>query len=204
MKDNNSKQIILSVLGIAILIVAVVGISYAIFTTTLAGTKENTLTTGTISMTYNEATNGILITNAMPMTDTDGKALTGTNNVFDFTVNATIAGVTTVTYEVAAQKVAVAENGLADTDVKLYLEKKSGETYSSVFAPANYVGTSAVDAYGAPAGIMVLATGTFANTTATENTYSDAYRLRMWVASTTNVSGTAKTYQVKVNVYGKV
>ena len=31
MKDNNSKQVLLSVLGVAILVVAVVGVSFAAF-----------------------------------------------------------------------------------------------------------------------------------------------------------------------------
>ena len=65
-KDNSSKQILLSVLWVAILVVAVVGVSFAAFTFTGTGTKENRISTGTISMTYSEDTNGIFITNALP------------------------------------------------------------------------------------------------------------------------------------------
>ena len=76
MENSLSRQILLSILGLAILVVAVVGVSYAIFSTTLSGSKINTLSSGTINMSYVEVSNGISIINAMPMSDTDGKALT--------------------------------------------------------------------------------------------------------------------------------
>ena len=90
--NNSSKQILLSVLGVAILVVAVVGISFAAFSYSKAGEVSNTITTGTITMSYSEPTNGINLTDALPITDEAGKALSGDNNTFDFTVNATIAG----------------------------------------------------------------------------------------------------------------
>ena len=43
-------------------------------------------------MTYTEADNKISITNTMPIEDTVGKALTGTDQVFDFTVETNITG----------------------------------------------------------------------------------------------------------------
>jgi hypothetical protein len=205
MEDNSSKKIVLSVLGIAILIVAVVGISYAVFATTLTGTKENTLTTGTISMTYTEDTNGISITNAMPTSDTDGKALTGTNNVFDFTVSSTITGVTTINYEVVAEKVTVA-TPIADDQVRLYLEKDVSGTYTATpitSTPQPFTATTVASSLGSPAGVMLLYSGTFTNSTATSNTYSDKFRLRMWLASTATIDGTSKSFQVKVDVYAK-
>ncbi len=121
-KKDTSKQVLLSVLGVAILIVAVVGISFAAFTYSKAGVKENVVHTGTLSMKYTEVTNGINIENAMPMTreqataavpgahstnSTDETIDTHTysdDNVFDFTVEASITGNTTINYEVVAQK----------------------------------------------------------------------------------------------------
>ena len=93
---NSSKQVLVSILGVAILIVAVVGISFAAFSYSKTGTVANTITTGTITMSYSEPTNGINLTNALPITDTAGKALTGNNNTFDFTVAATVSGSTTM------------------------------------------------------------------------------------------------------------
>ena len=61
--NNNisSKQILISILGVIILIVAVIGISFAAFTYSQAGTKVNTITIGKITMNYTEATNGITL-----------------------------------------------------------------------------------------------------------------------------------------------
>ena len=44
MKDNNSKQVLLSVLGVAILVVAVVGVSFAAFSYSQAGEKVKDIT----------------------------------------------------------------------------------------------------------------------------------------------------------------
>ena len=131
-KLNTSKQILLSVLGLAILLVAVVGISFAAFNYTKAGVRENTIKTGTVSMSYNEATNGINIQNATPMSEADAlAAYTGnltyvenvegtynyrtpedednpntsvSDNVFDFTVSLTTKGTSTASYDVTAVK----------------------------------------------------------------------------------------------------
>ena len=47
--NNNSKQILLSIIGIAILVVAVVGVSFAFFTYTMKGKTNNIITTGSIT-----------------------------------------------------------------------------------------------------------------------------------------------------------
>lgn len=195
MKDNSSKQILLSVLGVAILVVAVVGVSFAVFSYTGNGTVENKITTGTLSMTYTEDTNGISISNAMPMTDEAGKVLAGEDEKFDFTVASSISGTATINYEIAATK--QDDSTLGDSDVRLYLEKKSGDAYSQVMAPAAYTGESAATDLGTPAGSMLLYSGS--HTTST----TDNFRLRMWMANTATVDGTSKTFTVKVNVYGK-
>ena len=118
--NNSSKQILLSVLGVAILVVAVVGISFAAFTYARPGEKTNTISTGTITMNYSEDTNGIKLENALPMTDTAGKALAADNQMFDFTA--------TINYAVTAVK--TDDSTLPDTGVKVYLTKRSDNTSS--------------------------------------------------------------------------
>lgn len=147
-------------------------------------------------MAYTEPTNGISISNAMPTTDAAGKVLTGTGNVFDFTVSANVTGSATVSYEIAAIK----DTGstLANGEVKLYLEKSTTGTYAQVMAPTVYTPTTSASSIGTPSGAMLLKSGTYTATT------SEQYRLRMWIADTTVVGSTAKTFTVKVNVYGKV
>lgn len=46
---NNSKQTVLSIVGIAILVIAVVGVSFAFFTYSRTGTTNNVITTGSIT-----------------------------------------------------------------------------------------------------------------------------------------------------------
>lgn len=204
--NNNSKQILLSVLGVAILIVAVVGISFAAFTYSKAGQTTNTITTGTISMSYNEAENGISIENAIPMTEEQGKALTGEGNLFDFSVTATITGSTTINYEVVAAK----QDGsdVPDENIRLYLEKSSteGSGYTAVAAPAAFKAiseTEGTDDLGAPNNTMLLHASSFTGKSTEAVTNTEYYRLRMWVDSAYVVGGTAQKYIVKVGVYGK-
>ena len=216
--NNSSKQILLSVLGVAILVVAVVGISFAAFTYSRAGEKENTITTGTITMNYSEDTNGIKLENALPMTDTAGKVLADENQYFDFTVTSTMSGTATINYAVTAVK--TADSTLPDTGVKVYLTKRSDNTSSMTenavsSYPYKVSALAKVDAAvkantGAIEDEYLLDQGTFTTTNeSTAKTQSVYYRLRMWVAedySETNgdVSGqiTKKKYTLKVNVYG--
>ena len=195
--NNSSKQILLSILGVAILIVAVVGISFAAFSFSQAGTVANTITTGTITMSYTEPTNGINLTDALPITDTAGKALSGDNNTFDFSVSATIAGTTTINYAITAVK----GDGctVADDGVKVYLTDQED---AEILAPTKVTAlttTTADNAAGAPTGQYVLKTGTYG----TAGTTTDNYRLRMWVADDYTAPATSQKYILKVNVYGK-
>ncbi len=196
MKDNNSKQILLSVLGVAILVVAVVGVSFAAFSYSKTGTKVNTITTGTITMNYVEAENAINLTNALPMTDAVGKALADENQYFDFTVSANITGTTTINYAITATK---EDSTLPDTAVKVYLTDMDSDADEEILAPtkiSELTTTTAGETSGAPEGQYELTTGTFSATS------SHDYRLRMWVADDYSVTGSAATYKLKVNVYG--
>ncbi len=198
MENNNSKHVLLSVLGVAILIVVVVGVSFAAFSYSKTGEKVNTITTGTITMSYSEATNGINLTEALPMSDIQGKALTGTNNVFDFTVSATIqgSGETTINYAITATK----ESGssLADSAIKVYLTDITSGGDTEVLAPTKVsaLQKTTSDVSGAPNDQYKLTSGTF-NTTTTKK-----YRLRMWVADDFSDLNASGSYKLRVNVYG--
>ena len=191
MKENNSKQVLLSVLGVAILVVAVVGVSFAAFSYSKTGEKVNTITTGTITMSYSEDTNGINLIDALPMTDEQGKALAGENNVFEFTV-----GATTINYAVTATK--EFDSTIPDTGVKVYLTDMDGDADAQILAPTKVsaLQKTTSDVSGAPNDQYKLTSGTF-NTTTTKK-----YRLRMWVADDYQVTGASATYKLRVNVYG--
>ncbi len=199
-RSSNSKQILLSVLGVAILVVAVVGVSFAAFSYSQTGQYENKITTGVISMTYSNPSNGINLTNALPTTDATGKALTGTNNVFDFSVSATISGTATINYAITATTTPATT--LTDSFVKVYLTDRGADNDedTQVLQPtmvSSLSKTGASEASGAPSGQYILKTGTFSTTT------TDNYRLRMWVADTFTGTSASETYKLRVNVYGR-
>ncbi len=199
MKNSNkgNKQVLLSILGVAILVVAVIGISFAAFNYSKTGTKVNTITTGTITMSYSEPTNGINLVDALPTTDAKGKALTGDGKVFDFTVSATIDGVTTINYDITAAKDETST--LDDSIIKVYLTNMDGDSDTEILAPtrASELPTTTSSSSGAPDGQFILRSGTI---TSSE---SHDYRLRMWVAEDFSTLGAKGTYKLRVNVYGK-
>lgn len=95
---ENKKTLLFSVLGVILLLVVVIGVSYAMYTFSAQGSKVNQITTGTISVSYEE-TSKITLTNAYPSTDATGSAVTGHDLVF--TVTGSITGSTSVNYDLA-------------------------------------------------------------------------------------------------------
>ncbi len=193
----NKKETIMSVSALLFIVLVVIGITYAAFNYTGLGTKSNKVTTSTITMNYNEATNGITLTDAFPISDNDGKQLTGEGRTFSFTVTVTTGNNTAVGYEVSAVKDNTST--LGNNDVRIYLEKSTsgGEgTYSSVLEPTGFSGVNATTEIGTPAGEMLL------HSDSTTSTRTDYYILRMWLAEDYIVTGESKFFTIKVNVYG--
>ena len=130
MEENNSRKVFLSVLGVAILLVAVVGISFAAYTLSTTSTTANTINTGTITMSYTEPENGIDLRDALPVAD--ATAMAWEDDVFSFTVAATASGTVTVPYEISVQKT---EGTLSDSQVKVYLTKGTLGSETTVYGP---------------------------------------------------------------------
>ena len=111
--SNSSKQILLSVIGVAILVVAVVGVSFAFFNYTRTG-AANTIKTGTIS--FNTSNSTITINNLFPIAKS--AVATDTTNVGVGTV--TITGSTNysngIDFTVTAEEVS---NNIGTTSGKL-------------------------------------------------------------------------------------
>ena len=89
---NKRKETILAVIGIIVLVLAVIGVSYAAFSYSNTGEKLNSITTGAITMSYTESDNMISITNALPTTDETGKKRRLEGEYFDFTVSTSLTG----------------------------------------------------------------------------------------------------------------
>ena len=89
MNNNSSKQILLSVIGVAILVVAVVGVSFAFFSYVRTG-NANTIETGTI--VFSASDTNLKLTNVFP---TDGALQTAENEGDVVTATVKVGGKTT-------------------------------------------------------------------------------------------------------------
>ena len=179
----------------------IVGISYAAFKFVGLGKKENTITTGAITMEYEESTNTISMTGALPTTDATGKVRLTAGEYFDFTLSGTIKGSENINWEIAAEDVTTATKKIDGKYIKLYLtslDENNNET--EVMAPTVYTAESTENTYtGRPTNMMSLAKGT------TSTSFSTKYRLRMYVDESYNPQGDGGNlaFSIKINAYGK-
>ena len=198
---KNKKKDLVLILIVFILLIAIVGISYAAFNYAGTGQKLNTITTGAISMNYIESSNIISMNNALPTTDTTGKKRLNTGEYFDFTVKSSIKGNTDINYEIAAKE----ENGntFDGKNIKFYLTKVNSDgTEEEVMPPKTYSEDTTSNVYtGRPADMMSLFVGNLNQQGDTEI----RYRLRLWVNESYNPQNDngGLVYKVKVNVYGQ-
>ena len=220
MKENK-KALIYSVLGLVLLIVVMIGVTYATFTYTKKGTRVNVITTGQLTMTYTESeTNVINIQNANPTSDAVGMALVNSSTASDYfsfeigTDNVSLSAEETIYYEITAEKLSAQEiynegvteassvediTLLDDQYVRMYLVKSTdGTNYEAVLPPTSYTPLDEADTLGASAGEMVLYFDSFTNTTKTEKKY---FKMAMWPSENYSLSDETKTFAVRVNVY---
>ena len=130
------RQIIIVGVLLLSLCCLMIGLSYAIFQYSREGTKENTITSGRLSFFYDEKEaegNGIYLVNALPMSDEDGKGLSGSNQVFDFQVLATTKG-SPIFYEVVLYWTdkSTDVNILPASAIKTYLTEVDGVTETPI------------------------------------------------------------------------
>ena len=197
MKEKKKNKEIITIGLVLLLVVMIVGVSYAAFTFSKTGVTENAITTSAVTMIYTEGDNQITINNAIPITEEVGKTLSDENYVFDFTIDIKTGPKMPISYEITAVK--DASSTMRNEDVRLYLQKSlDGTNYDNeVLEPSPYTPLDADDEFGAKAGEMVMDVGNVSE----KVTYY--YRLRMWVDSSYELSSEAKIFTVKVNAYGK-
>ena len=190
----------LTIGALMIMLVMVIGISYAAFQFKGSGSKLNTITTGAVSMSYEESENSINLVNALPTTQTTGKKRLNSGEYFDFTIKSSIRGNMDINYEIVAKE----EDGntFDSNNIYYYLTKVNSDgSETEVMAPRKYYAEKEENAYtGRPAGVFSMFTGNLAEQGATTITY----RLRMWVDEAYNPQNDngGLTYKAKVNVYG--
>ena len=171
MNSNSSKQVVLSIVGVAILVVAIVGVSFAFFTYTRTGGGTNLIKTGTLVFKFEDGSS-INLTNQFPMSDANGLKLSGTNNVCNFTVSGTSTS-GAVTYTVYGVQ------GDASTDETKTVRFTDSQIKANISAtlPTGYTFTSATGASAAKT-IEALKTGgkiVFGTGTVTTDAYGKLY-----------------------------
>ena len=120
---SKKKDLILISIGLALLIILTVSFSYALYSFTGSGTKENVITTGSINVTFSEK-NNIKLENRYPETDSEGLNNTDTNSQMTFTVSSNISGDTKVNYALGITDITEGAS-LTQDYVKIYLKKSN-------------------------------------------------------------------------------
>lgn len=200
MKENSQKKVLLSVLGVAILVVAVIGISFALYSNSFK-TDNNSISTGTIMVSYAESTNAINIQDALPISDEAGVNQTGNNRSFNFSVSTKATGALTVPYTITLTNVSTKEAGkfLTDSEVKVHLLKEG-----TAVVDKKYV-NDLEDATGAFAGSKILYTTQDSFAAGNADSKTTNYTLKMWISSEVQVdNNNSKEYKAKVNVDSSV
>ena len=193
------RENIVIIVVLIIMVISIIGVSYAAFRFSQTGNTPNTITTGSITMTYTESSNTISINGALPTTDKTGMVRLNKGEYFDFTVSSEIVGDVNINYEISAKE--VGEGTIDGSNIKLYLTKLNSDgTEEGLMVPETYNEESSSNSYtGRPEGEMSLYTSSM------NSSESNNYRLRMYVDEEYNPQGDGGglTFSVRINVYGQ-
>ena len=113
---------ILTIISFIFLILMVVGVSYAAYKFSAAGTKENVISTGTISMSYSQ-NSFIDLKHTYPKTDTYAIATKEDKSSMEFSVSMETSGTKQINYVLALTEIQEGTT-LKSDKVKIYLEKE--------------------------------------------------------------------------------
>ncbi len=212
-EKRTKKEIIVVCLLVLSLVLIAIGTTFAFFQYSKQGTTVNKLESGTLTFIYDEnrkEKNGVSLTNAFPMSDTDGVKQTGTG-FFEFQVRSEAKGAS-IYYEIYLTK----DNNstLPEYAVKTYLTEVTGENIES--GVSNLFTSEAINLYSelgkskVPSLLNQEVIGkTLYQGSVNEEEITKTFRYRMWVDENANqVRGgewihNNKTFSVKVNVYAQ-
>lgn len=154
-QSNNSKQVLLSVIGVAILVVAVVGVSFAFFNYTRTG-PANTVSTGEIHFETTQST--VAVTNLFPVS---ASAVTASTTANVATTEVNISGWTSY------------ENGLKYTVTADAVDLKGLPIKVKVFKSGTLTENATLTSYDGATAVATgstLATGTIAKSATAPST----------------------------------
>lgn len=193
--NDKGKKVFFSLIGVFILLIAVIGMSYALWQRSFIGTKENSVKTGYVSFSYVESdSNVITIENALPMKDEVGKNQIESNEMFDFSISSNYGYDGDINYEIYT--VDGNNNTLPPEYLKVYLTDQNDnalEGYdTTVPVYANLEQTS--DGNG-----RYLFKSKLDHVNSSKN-----FRLRVWIDSSYNDAVNTKRFSFKVNVKSSI
>lgn len=197
MDNALSRQILLAVLGLALLVLAIVGVSYAI-----------TIPDKSLNRIYlvSEGDSAISLNN-LPMSDYEGINLNGSSNVFDFCVRGIIDDDTNIDYVVALERIDNGYNSISDSNVKVYLEKYNLKEFVSTditSTPVVFMKNNIINGIEISDNSMILYYGGLQNKSETKKEINECFRLRLWIDEETVIESTKKEFMARVKVYSKV
>ena len=199
------KQNIIMGISFILLIFMVIGVSYAAYKFSAAGTKENVISTGTISMSYSQ-NSFIDLKHTYPKTDTYAIATKEDKSSMEFSVSMETSGTKQINYALAITNI---EEGatLKSDKVKIYLEKEGkvvnnfelnkGKTIESF---KNKYVEGLIDSYAIYQDILTTSNKTH-NYTLT-SWIDESYILPIKNETTTSKQTNEETYKFKVKVVG--
>ena len=182
--EKKSKKIWI-IGGLVLCLVAVIGITFAFFST--GGTQDtaNTFTSGCLNIELTDASSSIKLTNTYPISDVEGVDTTS----YDFTIRNTCD--TPTNYSINLESLNQVSNSLNADYIKVSL---SSDTFDNIISKLgdNIVATPELD--GAYEAYTLYTASLGANETKT-------YHLKLWIDYDATVEQAAnKTYSSKINV----
>ena len=199
------KQNIIMGISFVLLFVMIIGVSYAAYKFSAAGTKENVISTGTISMSYSQ-NSFIDLKNTYPKTDTYAIATKEDKSSMEFSVSMETSGTKQINYALAITNI---EEGttLKSDKVKIYLEKEGkvvnnfetnkGKTIDSF---KNKYIEGLIDSYAIYQDILTISNKTHHYTLT--SWIDESYILPIKNETTTSKQTNEETYKFKVKVVG--
>ena len=201
--DKRNKKVILAVIMIVMLVTVLITTTYAFFTYSRTGERNNQLVTGRIKLEFEDGQNNINLTNQFPMSDEEAVVYTspveGEVAFTDFTVSGYAGSNTTLQYVVKAIKGEAVDGRIRmpDEHIKLYITSTTNGVGSVEINPLYGAADADAGTYGALVsagnegtdtandGEVMLAVGTVGTTDTVHS-----YTLRMWISDTVKISDT--------------
>lgn len=197
MDNTLSKQLLLSILGLAILIVAIVGVSYAV----LVEPNSSLTSKNIVYIDYDIDSDGISLVGTLPMSDSDGIAM---SSYLDFKVISNVSSNNVLNYEILLKRVIEDEYTLlGDNEVRIYLEKLVNGKYVPVDNYPSYFNSTLENNdvnTDNSSNSMILYSGVFRNITEETKQFCDNYRLKIWADKDTVIGSSSKNFKAVVKV----